>query len=320
MATLTKLLAKTTKVVVTTGITVGVAGGAMFAAQEPVTKASCDALDKASEQLDADHCIKAVAIKLQNEKMCNDIKGERFSAEIDGKKVQLENPPKMECITQIAADTNNPSLCDQVEGVLVANTKIDCLYRVASQNRNPAACAAIGNDHQSRAGNSMDVKGCVAMVARMPNANGTAPATPTPSADEEQKDRCMALGGNGYNAQSKQCTCPAGAELQGTGDAAFCGCEVKPTGVLHALFGVGKSRWHRLRPGEECGWWTGLGGMGQGLNQNKRACYAGGGKGFEDSEGTCTCPSGAQWDEKEKLCRCGNGDKLKEGGFCSSQD
>ncbi len=308
--------AKTAKVAAGIGVAAGVAAGGLFAAQEPVTKAVCAGLDQAME-LDADHCIKAVAVKMLNVEMCDKIKGERFAAEIDGKKIQIENPPKMECITAIAAATNNPSLCDKVEGALVANTKIDCLYRVASQNRNPGACAGIGSDTQSRAGSQMTKAGCIAMVGRMPD--GSSAPTPTPNANEEETERCQTAGGTGYNATAKQCMCPAGASWQGQGDTGHCACEIKPTGLIHSLFGLGSSKWHTLRPGEECGWWTAGFGIGQNLGKNHKECYAGGGMNYDPAEATCKCPYPANWSDDHKACMC-NGSKLKEGGTCEVRE
>ena len=239
------------KLAVGTAVTAGVAAGAAYVAQKPVTEFTCAQIDAHSE-LDADHCIKAVAVQLKNPAMCNSITGKRFEAEIEGKKIQMENPPKMECLTAIAAATNNPSLCDQVEGFLIANTKIDCLYRVAMQNGNATACAGIGSDTQSRAGSEMSKSGCMAAVARMPKQNPTAPvapqtppapATPEPAAVKNQEaiDKCQLGGGTGFDSASGQCTCPAGATPQA---ATGCACEVKGTGFL-SFIGLSRSTLHQ---------------------------------------------------------------------------
>lgn len=112
---------------------------------------------------DRDHCVKAIAIFLDDETICEDITGEKFATEYKGEKIQFENPPKMECLTEIAADKNAPSICDRVEGVLIASTKIDCLYRVAAKNNSPEACNMIEGS-QSRLGRPMDKAGCLAQL------------------------------------------------------------------------------------------------------------------------------------------------------------
>lgn len=286
--TATVVAAKTVAGVAVVG---GVAAGGLYAAKEPVTKFSCTQIAGHSE-IDADHCTKAVAVKLLNPAMCNSITGDAFKVEINGEKVLLENPPKMECLTAIAAATNNPSLCDQVEGFLIANTKIDCLYRVAAANGNPAACGGIGSDSQSRAGSDMSKAGCIALAARQV----TAATTPDPGIP----------------------ACPAGAVRKGSGTDAPCACEIKPTGIIYSLTGLGRSSWHTLRPGEECGWWTGFGGVGENLGKDKRACYNGGGTNWEPSEATCSCPLGAHWNAEKNTCMCSNnGAQLKQGEACT---
>lgn len=129
---------------------------------------SAACLSEKSDKLDRDHCIKAVAVALRDANLCQQITGKQFEFEYQGKKVQLENPPKMECLTQVAAATNNPSLCDQVVGVLIAASKIDCLYRVAAANHNPSICDRIGNEEQSRVGILMNKAGCKAQVGKVP--------------------------------------------------------------------------------------------------------------------------------------------------------
>ncbi len=294
-----RFLLKTAKVVGAIGVAGGVAVGGLFAAREPVTKFACGTIADHSE-LDADHCTKAVAVQMKDATMCDKITGERFKVDLAGKgeKVLIENPPKMECLTAIAAATNNPALCDKVEGVLIANTKIDCLYRVASTNGNAAACGAIGSDTQSRSGSQMTKSGCMAIVARV--------AAATPAAQQAAAQ-----------AEPKAPACPAGSVRQGAGDDAPCACEIKPSGIIYGIFGIGKSSWHTLRPGEECGWWQGIGGIGENLGKDKRACYDTGGTGYDPTEGTCACPSGANWDTREKSCICSaEGVKLKQGGSC----
>lgn len=290
-------VAATGKVIATVAVVGGVGAGGVYIAREPVTSFSCGTIAAHSE-LDADHCTKAVAVQLKDASMCNKITGERFKVEIKGEKVLLENPPKMECLTAIAAATNNPSLCNQVEGFLIANTKIDCLYRVASANGNVGACAAIGSDTQSRSGTQMSKAGCMAMAAKI--------AIATPAAQEVAKE-----------ADPKAAACPAGAVRQG-GDDAPCACEIKPSGIIYTITGLGRSSWHILRPGEECGWWTGIGGIGENLGKDKRACYSGGGTGWDQIDAVCACPSGSSWDDKEKKCRCSNdGNMLKQGESCT---
>src|SRR3989338_7060487 len=127
-----------------------VSGG--YLVRRPLSLAACGIISQKSDQLDRDHCLKAIAVTLRYASLCNSITGEKFFTEYQGKRVQLENPPKMDCLTEVAAETNNPSLCNNVVGVLIAADKIDCLYRVAAVNKNPAVCDLIGDDKQSRVG------------------------------------------------------------------------------------------------------------------------------------------------------------------------
>jgi hypothetical protein len=127
--------------------------------------------------LDSDHCIKGIAVALRDPDMCGMITGSAFSGEFNGQKVQLENPPMMECLTEIAEETNNTSLCDQVGGILIAATKIDCLYRVARVNNNSYACQLIGDETQSRAGMLMNSKGCLAQLKNQETSAQTSSGT-----------------------------------------------------------------------------------------------------------------------------------------------
>ncbi|MBI4441548.1 hypothetical protein HY639_05250 [Candidatus Woesearchaeota archaeon] len=115
-----------------------------------------------SKELDIDHCIKGAAVFFKEPAMCNRIKGP--STTIGGKEMQLENPPKMECYTEIAALTKNPELCEKVEGIAVANTKIDCLFRVATRAKDASICDRIGDREQSRMGFMMNMKTCKTRV------------------------------------------------------------------------------------------------------------------------------------------------------------
>lgn len=123
-------------------------------------------IPKTGIDLDRDHCIKRVAVYFEDPEMCEEIRGDKFFTEYEGQKIQLENPPKMQCLTDIAAEKNDPALCDGVIGVLVANTKIDCLYQVAARNNNPAACDAIGDEEQSRVGMVMNKADCIAQLRK----------------------------------------------------------------------------------------------------------------------------------------------------------
>ncbi|MBI4448621.1 hypothetical protein HY641_01150 [Candidatus Woesearchaeota archaeon] len=105
---------------------------------------------------DVDHCLKAVAELLGNEHICEAIVGP--SSTIRGETIQLENPPKMACITDVAAATGRVELCEQVSGIMVASTKIDCVYAVARATKNPGLCSRIGVE--------MNQEGCRKQAAK----------------------------------------------------------------------------------------------------------------------------------------------------------
>lgn len=134
--------------------------------RERLFNTACRAASKLDVGLDKDHCMKGIAVFFGSSSMCNWITGEKFVTEYKGEKIQLENPPKMECLTEIAVEKNYPSLCDNVEGLLIANTKIDCLYRVAAGNNNSEACNMIGEKEQSRLGMKMNQAGCMAQLKK----------------------------------------------------------------------------------------------------------------------------------------------------------
>lgn len=124
----------------------------------------CEIILKMGIDLDKDHCLKGIATFLENPEICKMITGDKFVTEYKGEFIQFENPPKMQCLTEIAAEKNDPSLCDNVNGVLVANTKIDCLYDVAAKNNNKEACNMIGDESQSRVGMAMNKDSCMAQL------------------------------------------------------------------------------------------------------------------------------------------------------------
>jgi hypothetical protein len=126
----------------------------------------CKLVIKSGVDIDKDHGLKGIAVFLKRPSICKMITGEKFTTVFQGQVVQAENPPKMECLTEIAAENDNPALCDDVEGLAFANTKIDCLYRVAAANHNAAACQMIGDHEQSRLGMKMNQAGCLAQLGK----------------------------------------------------------------------------------------------------------------------------------------------------------
>ena len=146
-------------------VTITLILGSGYLARAPIATSACNFISQKTTELDRDHCLKAIATTLRDPGLCQAIKGEEFVNVYQGKKVQLENPPKMECLTEVAAETNNPSLCDKVEGIFIANTRIDCLYRVAQVNKNASICDRIGGENQSRVGMLMDRVGCKAQAS-----------------------------------------------------------------------------------------------------------------------------------------------------------
>lgn len=129
-----------------------------------VIDGGCDFFGSMTSENNKDHCLKAIAVTFGNSGICSKIDGKDFLVDINGVKFQTENPPKMECLSQVAAKTNDPSLCDQVQGKSIAKTKIDCLFLVAKENKDPLVCEKIGNAHQSRMGFVMDKKACIAQA------------------------------------------------------------------------------------------------------------------------------------------------------------
>lgn len=134
--------------------------------RETVFGSMCRLVIKSGVDIDKDHCLKGVDVFLNRPSICKMITGEKFSTELQGQKFQVENPPRMECLTEIAAEKNNPDLCDEVTGLAFANTKIDCLYRVAAQNHNASACNMIEGKEQSRMGMKMNQAGCLAQLEK----------------------------------------------------------------------------------------------------------------------------------------------------------
>ncbi len=130
-----------------------------------IFNASCRLISKAGVDIDEDHCVKGIAVFFEDTSICEGIIGKQFIGENDdGDKTQLENPPKMQCLTDIAVKKNDPLICDQVNGVLIANTRVDCLYDVAVKNNNKEACDMIGDEEQSRMGFQMNKDNCLAQL------------------------------------------------------------------------------------------------------------------------------------------------------------
>lgn len=157
---------------ITAAVVIGTIVGISYSMRQEIVKVACEELSGRVGDWDSDHCIKGIAVTLRDPNMCELITGSAFAGEFNGQKVQLENPPMMECLTEIAEETNNTALCDKVGGILIAATKIDCLYRVARMNNNSSACNLIGDEEQSRVGVSMNRKACLAQLKFNSNTSG----------------------------------------------------------------------------------------------------------------------------------------------------
>lgn len=77
--------------------------------------ATCEYLD------DQDHCYQSAAVQNGNPEDCEKVKGEGFSG---------SNPPKDKCYLQIAENTADAEVCDQIEGGIMSYTKEGCVEGV----------------------------------------------------------------------------------------------------------------------------------------------------------------------------------------------
>lgn len=145
-----KFLAVTGYVLLTLLATVAV----VWTARVPLAVKVCGAVKR---NVSPDECIKAVAVKLGDTAMCQHIKGVDF---------EYENPPKMQCLADIAKATNDVALCAQVnEGGFISMTETGCLFWVAREHGNAAACAAVTGS-ESRMGSVQDKASCFKMIGK----------------------------------------------------------------------------------------------------------------------------------------------------------
>gem|GEM_PF-2750615 len=175
---------------VTTVVVIAAGSGVAYTMRQKLVKKVCDIVPEYFADLDADHCIKGVAVALNDSEMCGMITGSAFSSNIGGQKVQIENPPMMQCLTEIAANTNNTALCDKVGGLIIAATRIDCLYAVARSNNNSSACSLIGDETQSRAGIEMNSKVCLSQLKARGSVVADGTTTSSTVAGESNNGEC----------------------------------------------------------------------------------------------------------------------------------
>src|SRR3989344_6776646 len=146
------------------GLTLLAAVSGIWIVREPMSVKACAAVKR---NFSPDECIKTVAVYLSKPELCERVTGTDF---------KFENPPKQECYTEIAARTNDVSLCAKVEGGLVSETKFTCLYRVATRNQNAAACTALPGA-ESRFGIEQNKETCFKAIGRTETDAAAAPPT-----------------------------------------------------------------------------------------------------------------------------------------------
>src|SRR5437867_1915316 len=119
-------------------VTLFAAVGAIWLAKEPIAVMVCAA---AKRNISPDECIKSVAVFLSRPDMCQRVTGAEYTTNINGNMVQFENPPKAQCISDIAVATNDVALCSKLEEAgFVSATPVTCLASVAQKWGNAAAC------------------------------------------------------------------------------------------------------------------------------------------------------------------------------------
>ncbi len=140
----------------------------VWIAKVPVALAVCNGLKR---NVRPDECIKTVAVRLTSPKLCDEITGRDF---------EFENPPKQECLTDIAVQTNDIELCAKVEGGFISQTEFTCRYKVAVANKNAAACASLEGS-ESRIGIVNDKSTCFAAIGKTEADAASAPPKKGPA-------------------------------------------------------------------------------------------------------------------------------------------
>lgn len=126
----------------------------------------------AKRNVSPDECIKSVAVYLSQPTLCDRITGRDF---------QFENPPKMQCLSDIAGATNDIELCAEVnEGGFISATETTCLASLASKHQNAAACAKMTGS-ESRMGSVMDKAACFKMIGKTEADVASAPPKKGPT-------------------------------------------------------------------------------------------------------------------------------------------
>lgn len=83
------------------------------------------------------HCYQQAAIQGGNADKCDKIKApEQFIK-------AGSNPPKDKCLSIVAQNTNQPKVCNNIQGGIGSYTKEDCATNVATANKNPDACSIV---------------------------------------------------------------------------------------------------------------------------------------------------------------------------------
>jgi len=151
-------------------LTLLAAAGGVWLARVPLAVKVCGAVKR---NVSPDECIKSVAVFLSQPALCDKITGRDF---------KYENPPKAQCISDIAKATNDIALCAKLEGGgLISATETTCLAWVAREHGNAAACAQMTGS-ESRMGSVMDKSACFAMIGKSEADVASAPPKkgPTP--------------------------------------------------------------------------------------------------------------------------------------------
>lgn len=113
----------------------------------------CNAVKR---NISPDECIKSVAVFLTQPALCERITGRDF---------KYENPPKAQCYSDIAVETNDVELCSRLEGGFISASETTCLAFVAQKHGNAAACVKIMGE-ESRLGSVMNKGACLKLIGK----------------------------------------------------------------------------------------------------------------------------------------------------------
>lgn len=99
---------------------------------------------------DEEHCYQAAAVQNAEPDDCEKVVTERF---------EHSNPPRDKCYLQIAENTGDPTVCDEIVGGPASYTREGCLNAVLSEHH-PNECENADDETACRTAYAMNGKGC----------------------------------------------------------------------------------------------------------------------------------------------------------------